>query len=158
MDTEELFTDPRLTAMGLLLEAHTGLNAKLQPVLDENGVSSLDLNALMRLSRSPGQRLRLSDLAAQTSLSTSGITRLVDRLQRAGLVRRESFPGDRRSTYAVLTDEGADRLVRLLPDYLATIERWYTGLLTPGQLPDFLACLRILRDSVHPEATAGHEE
>ncbi|MEV5239424.1 MarR family transcriptional regulator [Streptomyces cinnamoneus] len=158
MNTEELFTDPRLTAMGLLLEAHAGLNAKLQPVLDENGVSSLDLNALMRLSRSPGKRLRLSDLAAQTSLSTSGITRVVDRLQRAGLVRRESFPGDRRSTYAVLTEEGAGRLVRLLPDYLATIERWYTGLLTPEQLPAFLACLRVLRDSVHPEATAGHEE
>ncbi|MFI1970465.1 MarR family winged helix-turn-helix transcriptional regulator [Streptomyces cinnamoneus] len=158
MDTENLFTDPRLTALGLLLETHAGLSAKLEPLLVEGGVSSLDLNALMRLSRSPDQRLRMSDLAAQTSLSTSGITRLVDRLQRAGLVRRESFPGDRRSTYAVLTAEGADRVAQLLPDYLDTVERWYTGVLTPEQLQDFLAHLRVIRDHVHPGATAREGE
>ncbi|KAB2346093.1 MarR family winged helix-turn-helix transcriptional regulator [Actinomadura rudentiformis] len=152
--TEDLFDDPRLTTMGLLFEAHEGLVAKLEPVWQKYGLSGLDLNAMMRLSRSPGQRLRMSDLAAQTALSTSGVTRLVDRLQRAGLVRRESFPGDRRATYAVLTPDGAERLEQILPDYLATIERWFTGLLTPEQLDGLLTGLRVIRDAVHPDATA----
>lgn len=152
--TEDLFDDPRLTAMGLLFEAHTGLVAKLEPAWQKGGLSGLDLNAMMRLSRSPEQRLRMSDLAAQTALSTSGITRLVDRLQRAGLVRRESFPGDRRATYAVLTPDGAERLEQVLPDYLATIDRWFTGLLTPEQLDGLLTGLRVIRDAVHPDAAA----
>ena len=85
---DDLFADPRLTTMGLLFEAHEGLLTKLEPVFKEHGISGLDLNALTRLSRSPGRRLRMSDLATQTSLSTSGITRLVDRLAR-------NFPVDR---------------------------------------------------------------
>ena len=49
-----------------------------------------DFDVLIRLARSPGQQLRMTDLATQTALSTSGITRVVDRLEKRGLVRRES--------------------------------------------------------------------
>ncbi|MFC5750586.1 MarR family winged helix-turn-helix transcriptional regulator [Actinomadura rugatobispora] len=154
----DLFADPRLTMSGLLFEAHEGLLAKLQPVLKAHGVSGLDLNALTRLSRSHGRRMRMSDLAAQTSLSTSGVTRLVDRLERAGLVRREASPDDRRTTYAALTPEGAQRLEQTLPDYLAVIDRWFAGPFSPEQLETFLAGLRVLRDAVNPEATAHTSE
>ncbi|WP_067488911.1 MarR family winged helix-turn-helix transcriptional regulator [Actinomadura hibisca] len=154
MDDQDLFTDPRLTAMGLLFEAHEGLVAKLQPTWKARGLSPLDLNALLRLSRSAEQRLRLGDLAAQTWLSTSGVTRLVDRLERAGLARRESSPNDRRSTYAVLTEAGAQRLQDALPDYIEAVDRWFTSLLTPEQLDGLLTGLRIIRDAVHPEADA----
>ncbi|MGH8880396.1 MAG: MarR family winged helix-turn-helix transcriptional regulator [Stackebrandtia sp.] len=140
--------------MGLLFETHDGLLAKLEPVFKRRGLSGLDLNALMRLSRSPGKRLRMSDLATQTSLSTSGVTRLVDRLQRNGLADRDTSRGDRRSTYAVLTTGGAARLSEVLPEYLAVIEEWFTGLLEPAQLDALLAALRILRDAVNPDATA----
>lgn len=155
MAATDLFDDPRLTAMGLLFEAHAGLVAKLEPTWQQGGLSGLDLNALMRLSRSPGHRLRMSDLATQTALSTSGVTRLVDRLARSGLVRRESTAGDRRSTCAVLTADGALRLEQVLPAYLATIQRWFTGLLTPEQLDGLLTGLRILRDATNPEATVA---
>ncbi|WP_326686932.1 MULTISPECIES: MarR family transcriptional regulator [unclassified Streptomyces] len=148
----DAFDDPRLTATGLFLEARDGLMAKLAEPVGRAGLSVLDFDALVRLRRSPGRRLRLSDLAAQTSLSTSGITRVVDRLQRDGLARREPSPGDRRSTYAVLTDEGAARLDHILPEHLETIERCFTGLLTPGQLSDFTETLRLIRDAVHPDA------
>ncbi|MQY06953.1 MarR family winged helix-turn-helix transcriptional regulator [Actinomadura macrotermitis] len=154
MDTTEPFDDPRLTTMGLLFEAHQGLVAKLDPAWRAAGLSGLDLNALLRLARSPGRRLRMSDLAAQTALSTSGVTRLVDRLAKAGLVRRESSPGDRRSTYAALTPEGAERIGQVMPGYLAAIERWFTGLLTPEQLDALVAGLRVIRDAAHPDATA----
>ncbi|MFD9903126.1 MarR family winged helix-turn-helix transcriptional regulator [Streptomyces sp. NPDC059063] len=148
----DVFDDPRLTAAGLLFEAHDGLMAKLSPTMEKSGLSSLDFNALTRLSRTPGERLRMTDLAAQLSLSTSGVTRLVDRLQRGGLARRESSADDRRSTYAVLTPEGAERLRGVLGDHLDEIERWFTGLFTPEQLGDLLSSLRILRDTVHPDA------
>ncbi|GAA0285072.1 MarR family transcriptional regulator [Actinomadura nitritigenes] len=150
---DDLFADPRLTTMGLLFEAHEGLLTKLEPVFKEHGISGLDLNALTRLSRSPGRRLRMSDLATQTSLSTSGITRLVDRLARAGLVERAPCPDDRRTIFTVLTPSGADRLAAVLPDYLAVIDRWFTGLLTPEQLTAVVDGLRIIRDAARPEAT-----
>ncbi len=140
--------------MGLLYEAYDGLTRKLEPTWKKHGLSSLDVNALMRLSRSPGRRLRMTDLAAQTNLSTSGVTRLVDRLQRNGFVRRELDSVDRRSSYAVLTAAGATRLARVLPEYLEVIERWFTSLLTPDQLDAFVAGLRTIRDHVSPEATA----
>ncbi|WP_454195073.1 MarR family winged helix-turn-helix transcriptional regulator [Nocardia sp. Marseille-Q1738] len=155
MDVTDLFDDPRLTTMGLLFEAHHGVVAKLEPVWKAHGLSGLDLNALMRLSRSPGRRLRMSELAVQTSLSTSGITRLVDRLTRAGLVEREPDPEDRRSAYAVLTEAGAARLAQVLPDYLAAVDRWFVGLLTPAQVEALVGALRIVRDASNPEATFG---
>ncbi|QIS06310.1 MarR family transcriptional regulator [Nocardia brasiliensis] len=151
----DLFDDSRLTTMGLLFEAHAGVVARLEPTWRAHGLTGMDLNALMRLSRSPGRRLRMTDLATQTALSTSGVTRLVDRLTRSGLVERELDPGDRRSAYAVLTAAGARRLAEVLPDYLRAVERWLTGLLTPQQLDGLVTALRIVRDTVNPEATAG---
>ncbi|MGW4249104.1 MarR family winged helix-turn-helix transcriptional regulator [Nocardia sp. NPDC004722] len=153
MDPKHLFDDPRLTAMGLLYEAHDGLVSRLEEAWKGNGLSGLDLNALLRLSRSPGRKLRMTDLATQTNLSTSGVTRLVDRLERNGFVRREAAPGDRRSSYAVLTAAGATRVARVLPVYLDGVERWFTGLLTPEQLEAFTAGLRVIRDATNPEAT-----
>lgn len=146
--------DDVLTAAGLLFEAHDGLIAKLEPHWRAHGLSGLDLNALMRLSRSPQQRLRMVDLAAQTSLSTSGVTRLVDRLERNGLTQRETHPEDRRSTYVVLTPDGAHRLEQVLPAYRAATEHWFTNRLSPEQLDALLTGLRIVRDFVYPDAAA----
>ncbi|MCG5219730.1 MarR family transcriptional regulator [Streptosporangium sp. KLBMP 9127] len=149
------FDDPRLTAIGLLTEVHTGLMTKMSPAIAATGLSDVDFETLIRIARSPHRRLRMTDLAGQTSLSTSGVTRVVDRLERDGLVKREACPTDRRASYAVLTDAGAEKLERLLPAHLADIEKWFTGLLTPGQLDGLLSALRIIRDVVRPCATAG---
>ncbi|HEY6424165.1 MAG TPA: MarR family transcriptional regulator [Pseudonocardiaceae bacterium] len=149
------FADPRLTAMGLFIEAYQGLIARLDPVHAGHGLSGSDFDTLIRLARSPGQRLRMTDLAAQTSMSTSGITRIVDRLEHAGLVRRVPCPADRRSCFTVLTDGGAERLDADVPDTLDAIERWFTGLFTAAQLDAFITALHTVRDTVHPGATAG---
>ncbi|MET9607327.1 MarR family transcriptional regulator [Streptomyces sp. NPDC006512] len=151
----DLFDDPRLTAAGLFFEAHDGLLTRLAPTLEKAGLSSLDFGTLTRLSRSPGGRLRMSDLATQSLLSTSGVTRVVDRLERGGLVRREASPDDRRSTYAVLTPEGEGRLRGVLSDHLEEIEYWFTGLFTSEQLDELVARLRTLRDAVHPNAATN---
>lgn len=149
------FDDPRLTAMGLLAEVFAGLSSKTSRTFAEAGISEVDFETLIRLARSPEQRLRMSDLAAQTSLSTSGITRVVDRLEREGLVARHACASDRRASYAVLTEAGVARLQQLLPQHLKDIETWFTGLFSPEQLDQFLAALRVIRDVVRPCATAG---
>src|SRR5512133_2297776 len=66
-------------------------------------------------------RLRMRDLAASVILSRSGLTRLADRLEREGLIRRESCSSDARGAYAVLTEAGADRLAAARTTHLAGV-------------------------------------
>jgi DNA-binding MarR family transcriptional regulator len=150
-----VFDDPRLTAMGLLAETYTGLQAKIMPTLADAGLSVTDFDVLLRLARSPGRRLRMTDLATQASLSTSGMTRVVDRLEKRGLAARETCPSDRRGSFAVLTGEGAQLLAGVVQAHARDIDRWFTGLLDQRQLDALLGALRILRDAVRPGATAG---
>ncbi len=152
------FDDPRLTAMGLFAEVYTGIADKNRRAFAEAGLSDVDFETLIRLARSPGQGLRMSDLAAQTNLSTSGITRVVDRLEREGLVAREACVTDRRAFYPRITEAGRARLMQVLPRHLEDIEHWFTGLLPPAELDRFLESLRLIRDVVRPCATAGAEE
>jgi len=149
------FDDPRLTAMGLLVEVYGGLIAQLDLVHSRRGLSGTDFDALIRLARSPHRRLRMSDLAAQTGLSTSGITRIVDRLERRGLVCREACAGDRRGSVAVLTPPGIDLLSEHVPDVIQSIDQWFTQALTPEQLTALLSALHAVRRHVRSGAAAG---
>lgn len=153
----ETFDDPRLTAVGLFMEAHQGLITKLTPRFQEHGLSLTEFEVLLRLARTPYRRLRMSDLSAQTSLSTSGITRVVDRLERDGLVIRESCETDRRGTWARITAVGADRIGGAISGHLDDVEQWFTGLLRADDLRALTDALRVVRDAVHPDAVAGAE-
>ncbi|TCO62070.1 MarR family winged helix-turn-helix transcriptional regulator [Actinocrispum wychmicini] len=149
------FTDPRLTVIGLLVEVHGGLMARLDKVHATAGFSGTDFDVLIRLARSPGHRLRMSDLAAQTALSTSGVTRIVDRLEHRGLLTRQLSSDDRRSLLAVLTDEGLDRLTAHLPGLFAAIDSALVDVLTLQELDQLVGTFRMLREHLHPDATAG---
>src|SRR5687768_9709436 len=109
-----MLADPRITAMGLFVEAFTGVSARLNVQLAEHGLGSVDFEVLVRLARSRGGALRMTDLAAQTGLSTSGVTRVVDRLERDGLAMRRACPTDRRGAFTVITEAGQDRLQEVL--------------------------------------------
>jgi DNA-binding MarR family transcriptional regulator len=150
--------DPRFTAVGLFAEAYTALIARFAAQFEEHRLSSVEFEVLMRLARSPRRRLRMTELAGQTSLSTSGVTRVVDRMDRDGLVRREACPSDRRSSFAVITDAGLARLDEVLPGHLALVQEWFIGQLSPEQLAQMLESLRTIRDAVNPCATAGSNE
>jgi DNA-binding MarR family transcriptional regulator len=93
------------------LRAHATLIRTLEAELgeaDEIPLASYDV--LVQLAEAPDRRLRMTELADRVLLSRSGLTRLVDRLERGGLVRREPCVDDARGMYAVLTDDGIDRL------------------------------------------------
>jgi DNA-binding MarR family transcriptional regulator len=93
-------------------------------LLREQRMSLSDYQTLMNLSDAPGRRLRMSDLAAISALSVSGMTRIVDRLPGAGLVERERPAGDGRGWHAVLTDSGLERLRQSWPTHIASV-RWH---------------------------------
>ncbi|WP_433212564.1 MarR family winged helix-turn-helix transcriptional regulator [Dactylosporangium sp. CS-047395] len=153
--TDELLEDPRITAMGLFVEAFTGVNARLNVQLAEHGLGNVDFEVLVRLARSPGGELRMTDLAAQTGLSTSGVTRVVDRLERDGLAGRRACPTDRRGSFTVISEAGLAKMREVLPGHVALIEQWFTGRLSPDELDSLLGSLRTVRDAVRPEATSG---
>jgi MarR family 2-MHQ and catechol resistance regulon transcriptional repressor len=152
---DDLIRDERITAMGLLGEAAAGLAARCGPQLAEHDLAPVEFEVLLRLARSPDGQLRMTDLSTQTGITTSGITRVIDRLDKDGLVRRAACPTDRRSSYAVITDRGRKRLEAVLPGHLALIQEWFTGRLRPHQLDALLGGLRIVRDAVRPDAAAN---
>jgi MarR family transcriptional regulator, 2-MHQ and catechol-resistance regulon repressor len=152
------FHDPRLTALGLFAEAYVGLAGRFTAQVAEHGLSPIEFEVLLRLVRSPERRLRMTDLASQTSLSTSGVTRVVDRMDRHGLICREACPTDRRSFYAVITEAGVSRLEKIMPGHLQLIDEWFIGRLTGEQFAGMQEALRALRDAVYPNATAGAED
>jgi DNA-binding MarR family transcriptional regulator len=152
---DQLFDDPRITAMGLFSEAYVGLTARLACQIARHGLSMIEFEVLLRLGRSPDGQLRMTDLSAQTSLTASGVTRVVDRLERDGYVARTACPTDRRSLYTVITQAGRDRISAVLPEHVELIDEWFTSQLEPDELDALLAALRIVRDAVRPGAEAG---
>lgn len=152
------FADDRLTTMGLLAETAAGLAARAGAQLAELGLSGVEFEILIRLARSPRGLLRMSDLAAQSRLTASGVTRVVDRLAERGLVARQDCATDRRTTFAVITEPGNDLMAAAMPRHLELIETYLTGPLTAaGDLETFTDSLRRLRDHVVPCSTAGSD-
>ena len=89
MTAEQARADERLTTVGLLFESTTGLGRIFEPQLSaDSGLSRQSFDVLVRLARTPEHRLRMSELASQTSLTPSGLTRSVDRLEESGMVSR----------------------------------------------------------------------
>ena len=147
-----------LTTIGLLMEAHAGLVATFERRLAEQGaVTGQSFEILLRLQRSEDHRLRMSDLAAQTTLTASGLTRAVDRLERDGLVRRDACPTDRRVSYAVLTELGESRISCALPIHLQHLAEVLEGALSPAELDQLADLMRRLRDTLNPAAACASE-
>jgi MarR family 2-MHQ and catechol resistance regulon transcriptional repressor len=149
---------PHLTTIGLFMEAQAGLAAAFERELEQqSGLSVQWFEVLIRLARTPGHRLRMTDLAAQTTLSASGLTRAVDRMEGAGLVVREACPTDRRSTYAVLTDAGEARIRTAVPVHVAQVVNVLDSVFNPDELQAFTELARRLRDAANPCAAKASE-
>lgn len=148
---------PHLTTAGLLVEAMDGLTAQLERQLEDQRLTVQWFGILLRLARTPGHRLRMSDLAAQTTLSASGLTRAIDRLEGIGLVRREACPSDRRGAFAVLTPEGEARIEAAVPPHLDALRTVFEGSYSPDELALLTDLLRRLRDSVNPAAASASQ-
>ncbi|GAB3149245.1 MarR family transcriptional regulator [Amycolatopsis stemonae] len=105
-------------------------SALLLRVLDadlraEHGMTHRTYDALVQLSEAPRRRLHMKDLADALVHSASGLTRLVDGLERAGFARREVDPGNRRATLVVLTPAGLAALEAAWPTHVRGVERYF---------------------------------
>jgi DNA-binding MarR family transcriptional regulator len=148
-------THDRVTTVGLILEIAAGLRKTINPAIEkELGLGSRDLEVLIRLVRSPGKRLRLSDLAAQAALTPSGLTRAIDRLAALNLVDRQGCQNDRRGTYAALTRRGRQQMRRVMRIHESQLDDLFDELLDPGEEQLVTDALRRLRDRVSPDAAA----
>jgi DNA-binding MarR family transcriptional regulator len=98
----------------------------------------------------------MSELAAHTSLTPSGLTRSVDRLQEQGLVDRRVCPEDRRGAFAVLTPSGRALMDRAIPDHIAHVDEVLSDLFTADEEQTLAALLRKLRDHLR-DTNSGWE-
>jgi DNA-binding MarR family transcriptional regulator len=118
--------DETLGAWRAFLNAHALATKRINRDLAEAGLPDLTwYDVLWALRSADGRRLRIRELADAVVLSSTGMTRFVDRLEAEGLVRREAVPGDRRGAYAVITKEGTDLLRRMWPIYARGIANYF---------------------------------
>ena len=114
--------DRELRAWRGMLRVHATLTKALDAELEAaHGLPLSSYEVLMHLADADGQRMRMSDLADMVILSRSGLTRLVDRLEREGLIARESCPSDARGSYATLTPAGRRKLDAARTTHLAGV-------------------------------------
>jgi DNA-binding MarR family transcriptional regulator len=115
-------TGSELGAWRGMLRVHAALVRELDAELDaahELPLTSYDV--LIYLQSAPDKRLRMAELADSVLLSRSGVTRLVDRLEREGLIVRDTCTSDGRGCFAVLTDDGEQVLARARPTHLSGV-------------------------------------
>jgi DNA-binding MarR family transcriptional regulator len=115
-------TSPALEVFVRLLRAHAAVTRLLSAELQqEHGLTINAYEALLRLSRAEDQPMRRVDLANSLLLTASGVTRLLDGLERSGLIARQACPSDARASYSVLTDAGKARLSKASQSHIAAV-------------------------------------
>jgi len=134
-----------------MLRIHTALIRALDAELDAaHGLPLTSYDVLIYLQNAPQKRLRMAELADSVLLSRSGVTRLVDRLEREGLLVRDACDDDGRGLYAVLTREGEEVLERARPTHLAGVRERFLRHFTEDELEQMAAYWeRVLPGSAH---------
>jgi DNA-binding MarR family transcriptional regulator len=159
--TRARLSDAQLGAWRVFLRAHSQITRRLeQELLTEQDLPLASYEVLLHLAEAPGGMLRMTDLADRVLLSRSGLTRLVDRLERDGLVARTSCPSDARGTNAQLTEAGRARLRAAAPTHLRGVAEHVTDRLTPQEIEQLRELMtKLLLDPVSPpEGGCGRAE
>jgi len=147
-DAVGVMGEGRVEAWRALITANARAIEKIERALSEAGLPPLGwYDVLLELSGAPDGRLRMHELARAVVLSRSGLTRLVDRLENAGLLGREPDPTDRRGSYASISDEGRTLLRRMWPVYEAGIAEHFGEHLTDEEARVVAAALGRVADA-----------
>jgi DNA-binding MarR family transcriptional regulator len=134
-----------LDAWARLLRAHAATTRALSAQLSaDHGLTINDYEALLLLARAEDDRMRRVDLAERLLLTASGVTRLLEGLENAGLVERADCASDRRVTYAVLTAAGRKKLEAAAKSHVTAVQAIFEQRFTDeelGQLAELLGHL-----------------
>ena len=139
--------EAEMEAWQAFLRASTRLMERLDTELAGHGVSLADYEILVHLSAETTGELRMTELAARTLVSRSGLTRRLDRLVDAGVVERRSCPTDRRGVYAVLTPAGRRRLEQAAPTHVEGVRRHFLSQIQGQDLQTFTETLNAIVES-----------
>jgi DNA-binding MarR family transcriptional regulator len=128
-------TRERLAAWASFLRAHSAVTRQLNAdLLASHGLTLNDFEVLMLLSHAEDGMMRRVDLADRVVLTASGITRLLDGLERAGLVEKASCAADARVSYAKLTEAGGRRLAEAAVTHRGGVDELFMGRFSHGEL------------------------
>jgi MarR family transcriptional regulator, 2-MHQ and catechol-resistance regulon repressor len=135
MEQRRRIDDPRITFFGRLFEAHAKLTHLLNAELEEEvGIPLSWYGVLLLVGRSPEGVRPIGELISATAFTSGGVTRLVDRMERAGYVERRPCPSDRRVQHVGLTDAGRDMLERATEVHLRGIQQHMIDRLQPEEV------------------------
>ena len=124
--SDQVVTEPGLSAWIRFLRAHAAITRELSARLEaEHGLTLSDYDVLVQLYYAPERRMRRVDIARSVLLTASGITRLLEGLERTGLVCKGRCDEDARVTYAVLTPQGAAAFEAAQKTHHADIEELF---------------------------------
>ena len=152
--------EPRLEAWVRFLRAHASLTRQLSARLEaEHGLTLRDFDVLAQLAYAPDRQLRRIDLARSVLLSPSGVTRLLDGLERAGLVEKGICASDARVTYAVLTDSGFEAFSAARRAHVRDVDALFSSRFEPREREQLASLLGQLLepDEDDPTCTAEPE-
>jgi DNA-binding MarR family transcriptional regulator len=142
---------PTVEAWVGFLRAHAALTRQLSAQLEaDHGLTLNDYDVLVQLAHASDRQLRRVDLARSVLLSASGITRLLDGLEREGWVAKGTCPSDARVTYAVLTDAGMAKFRGARKTHLADVEALFGSRFSNEELTALSSLLGRLLDSGEP--------
>ena len=130
----EWLSPEEMRAWRAYAEVNGHLMAALEADLAPHRLTFGDYEVLVHLSEADGRQLRMCDLAERLGLSPSGLTRRLDGLVKAGLVRRMPSTADRRVMLATLTDDGVEAMRAAAHDHVASVRRHLIDLLDPTQI------------------------
>jgi DNA-binding MarR family transcriptional regulator len=141
----EKLSDTEMDAWQALLHAHHQITRKLDSELrSSHELSFAEYDVLLRLARATGRTLSMTELAKRIMISPSGLTRVVDGLEKKGLVERKRTREDARVVFASLTTEGRDAVRRAAQTHLRGIREHFTGKLTEAQLRSVASALQVI--------------
>ena len=131
-----------MAAWRAFLTAHARVFDVLERELREcEGLPLTWYDVLVQLSEAEGHRLRMQELAERVLLSKSGLTRLIDRMEREGYVERSPCTDDRRGTWATMTDAGFERIRRTAPTHLAGVREHFADVIDEDEAAALTAAL-----------------
>ena len=133
-DDTRWLSDEEQRAWGSYIRLAKMLMRQLDRDLHPFGLSTNDYEILVELSAAPRNRLRMTELADLTAQSRSRLSHQISRMEVKGLVRRESCDGDKRGTFAVVTDRGLAIIERVAPSHVDSVRQHFVDQLTPAQL------------------------
>src|SRR6266704_6782804 len=132
--TQEHLSGQHLAAWRNFLKVHATVIDRIDhDLLADERLPLSSYDVLIELYEAPERRLRMHELAERVVLSRSGLTRLVDRLEAEGLLRRDRSGTDRRGAYAVITEQGIAAMRQAWPVYARGIIKYFAQWLTPEE-------------------------